>query len=94
MASSRQDQFRTSLDGSLNTVISVILKLDFEKAFHKIEHKVIIQLMERKGFGPKWEQWMHMILNSGTSSVLHNGDRGIPFHPIFRSSCRSSANRH
>jgi hypothetical protein len=48
MASSRQDQFRTSLDGSLNTVISVILKLDFEKAFHKIEHKVIIQLMERK----------------------------------------------
>jgi retron-type reverse transcriptase len=29
----------------------VILKLDFEKAFDKIEHEVILQVMSHKGFG-------------------------------------------
>jgi retron-type reverse transcriptase len=32
----------------------VILKLDFEKAFDKIEHEVILQIVQHKGFGKKW----------------------------------------
>jgi hypothetical protein len=32
----------------------VILKLDFEKGFDKIEHEVIINVMEHKGFPEKW----------------------------------------
>jgi hypothetical protein len=31
----------------------VIIKLDFEKAFDKIEHEVISQVMRLKGFGQK-----------------------------------------
>jgi hypothetical protein len=31
----------------------IIFKLDFEKAFDKIE--------QGKGFGPKWIRWMKMI---------------------------------
>jgi retron-type reverse transcriptase len=44
----------------------IILKLDFKKVFDKMEQKVIIQMMEKKGLGQKkWLQWIQIILNSG-----------------------------
>jgi hypothetical protein len=58
----------------------IILKLDSQKAFDKIEHKVIIQMMQQKGFGQKGLNWMQMILNSGTSSILLNELPGKTFH--------------
>jgi hypothetical protein len=31
----------------------VILKLNFEKAFDKIEHGAMLEIMKKKGFGDK-----------------------------------------
>jgi retron-type reverse transcriptase len=58
----------------------IILKLDFEKVFDRIEHKAIIVVLHHKGFGVRWQQWMNMIMNTGTSSILLNGVPGKTFH--------------
>ena len=57
----------------------VILKLDFEKAFDRIEHEVMLEIM-KKGFGERWISRMKLIFNTGTSLVLLNGTPGKVFH--------------
>jgi len=39
----------------------IILKLDFEKAFDKVEHQLMIQIMQHKGLPERWITWMNMI---------------------------------
>jgi hypothetical protein len=58
----------------------VILKLDFEKAFDRMEHQAMLDIMRKKGFGDKWLSWMSLIFKCGTSSVLLNGSPRKVFH--------------
>jgi hypothetical protein len=58
----------------------VLLKLNFKKAFDKMEHEVIVQVMRHKGFPERLMQWIQGILNSETSSVLLNGTSDKVFH--------------
>jgi hypothetical protein len=49
----------------------VIIKIDFEKAFYKVEYYAIIAMMEAKGFGPKWISLVKSILASTSTSGLN-----------------------
>jgi hypothetical protein len=57
----------------------VILKLDFEKVFDKVEHEVIIRMLRHKGFPTKLITWIESILKSGISAALLNGTPGKVF---------------
>jgi hypothetical protein len=59
----------------------MILKLDIEKAFDKVEHQVILNMLQRKGFSSRWVGWIGSILSFGTSQVILNG---VPRKTIHR----------
>lgn len=54
----------------------IILKLDSEKAFDKIEYSAVIEMLRAKGFVPRWINWVTRILNSASTSMLLNGVAG------------------
>jgi hypothetical protein len=54
----------------------IILKLDFEKALDLIEHSAIFDMLNAKGFPPKWIRWVDDLLSTATSSMLLNGTAG------------------
>jgi hypothetical protein len=54
----------------------IILKIDFEKAFDKVEYPAIIAMLKAKGYGPKWIRLVESILHSTSTSVLLNGVLG------------------
>jgi exonuclease III len=46
---------------------SIILKLDFAKAFDTMEHKAILKILACKGFNAHWLSMVEALLSSGTS---------------------------
>jgi hypothetical protein len=52
------------------------LKIDFEKAFDKVEYNAIISMLVAKSFGPKWIFMVKAILQSASTSVLLYGVPG------------------
>lgn len=77
MVLSNQGQYKIALHGRKQP--TVVLKLDFEKAFDKLEHGMILEILKQKGFGIRWCNWISQILGSATSSVLLNSVPGKSF---------------
>jgi hypothetical protein len=58
----------------------VVIKIDFEKAFDKVEYSVILSMLARLGFGEKFIAWIKSILQSTSTSFLLNGVHGKIIH--------------
>lgn len=50
------------------------------KAFDKVEHKVILNILRCKGFGTRWQNWIKQLLSTATILVVLHGAPGKPFH--------------
>jgi hypothetical protein len=58
---------------------SIVLKVDFRKAFDTISWEFLMDLLKAKGFPEKWITWIHNLLISSSSTVKVNGHLGPTF---------------
>lgn len=61
----------------------ILLKLDFEKAFDKVNWDFLVEILEARGFGTLFVNWIRDILTSSRTSVSFNGNQG-PYFPCKR----------
>lgn len=52
--------------------IGVVLKLDFEKAYDKVNREFLLSCLHHKGFNEKLCHWIDQVLRDGTVSVKLN----------------------
>jgi hypothetical protein len=62
----------------------ILLLLDFEKAFDKIEWSFLFKALTKLGFCPKWVSWVSSFYTSASSTIKLNGVVGSAF-PLARS---------
>ena len=51
---------------------SIILFLDYKKAFNSVSHKFLFYLLEKIGFPAEFIEWVCIMYSSAVSSVRHN----------------------
>ena len=57
----------------------VILKLDFEKAYDKVNWEFLQQTLRMKGFSAQWCKWIDCIVRGGSVGIKINDDMGSFF---------------
>jgi hypothetical protein len=57
----------------------ILLKIDFEKAYDKVNWGFLQQTMRMKGFDPKWCRWVHEFIRRGSVGIRVNDDIGHCF---------------
>jgi hypothetical protein len=63
--------------------VGVILKLDFDKAYDKVNWRLLFACMKKQGFDDKWCSWMEQVVTGGTVSVKMNNQVG-PYIKSFK----------
>jgi hypothetical protein len=57
-----------------------MLKLDFEKAYDKVQWKFMLEVLRKKNFPEKWVEWMKQIIEGGKVGININGIPGQFFN--------------
>ena len=57
----------------------LVLKLDYEKAFDKVNLDFLIEILEKRNFNPLWVTWIKQVTHMGSVGVKINGIEGNYF---------------
>jgi len=57
----------------------VLLLLDFEKTFDRIEWNFLFKALDKLGFNPTWVRWVTSLYREATSTIKVNGVAGPDF---------------
>jgi mannosylglycoprotein endo-beta-mannosidase len=55
---------------------ALLFKLDISKAFDIVSWEYILELLEHRGFSPRWRDWLALLFKTSHSAVLLNGVPG------------------
>jgi hypothetical protein len=59
------------------------LKIDFEKAYDKVNWNFLFDYCKRKGFSDNWMIWIRKVITKGTLSVKVN-DKVCPYFTSYK----------
>ena len=77
----------------------ILVSLDQEKAFDRVNHSFLFRLLEHLGFGPSFVKWVHTLYTSANMRIILNGylsgkielERGVrqgdPLSPLLYVLC-------
>ena len=65
----------------MKQIPAVIISIDFEKAFDRVEHRALFKIMQWFNFGPNIIQWISILLKECQLTVLNNGFTSDYFSP-------------
>jgi exonuclease III len=76
---------RNSIDYiNVKNIPAAVISLDQAKAFDRVSHDYLFQVLEKFGFGPSFLKWISLFYNDVSSSVYVNRFISEPF-PVTRS---------
>jgi hypothetical protein len=53
-----------------------VVKLDYEKAYDKVNWMFLLDVLRKRGFGDRWLEWIRCILCMGSVGVTINNEEG------------------
>jgi hypothetical protein len=57
-----------------------VMKLDYEKTYDKVNWEFTLEVLEKRGFGGRWLEWMRHVLHRGYVGLTVNNTKGEFFY--------------
>ena len=70
-----------------NNIGGFLVTIDIEKAFDSLDHKFILAVLKKPGFGKNFVSWVEALLNNQESCVT-NGCITTQYFPLQRGACQ------